>query len=193
MYKRQQLYRDQVSRLQELFNDLNKRKSEFEAANAEFEKQQYDYADRVQKFSENQMKLAMGETPDDEYTNELIQKRLQIQTAQPAEEEEKPESVFDKDVPTPVSQTEPDEEQNQQLEDDQLSEQQLHDQQGNDEVAAEAMADSFEGSLNEYGIPRTESVTSSTANNPPPVSYTHLDVYKRQVYRPCKPDSKVNL
>ncbi|CDO94349.1 unnamed protein product [Kluyveromyces dobzhanskii CBS 2104] len=163
----EQVYREQVARLQELFDDLSKKKSEFESANAEFEKQQYDYADRIQKFSENQMKLAMGEIPDDDYTNDLLQKRSQIQSTQPVEEEEKPESVFDKDIPTPLSQTEPDDEQNQQLEDDQLS-QQLQDQQiTEDEVAAEAMADSFEGSLNEYGIPRTESVTSSTANNPP--------------------------
>lgn len=168
--KQEQLYREQVAQLQQMFDDLQKKKAEFDAVNSDFEKQQYDYADRVQKFSESQMKFAMGEIPDDEYTNELLQqKKSTAQSTEGGDDEEKQESVFDKDVPTPVSQTEPDdEERNQQLQNGELHEDQQANQQGTeDEVAAEAMADSFEGSLNEYGIPRTGSTTSSTANNPP--------------------------
>lgn len=161
--QQEKIYRDQVAQLEIMFVDLNKKKAELQAANSELERQQYEYADRIQKFSENQMKLAMGEIPDDDFTNEIIQKRSQAIATHAADDDEKPESVFDKDVPTPVSQTEPDEEQDQQHQ----IEQRQQNQVTQDEAAAEAMADSFQGSLNEYGIPRPESVTSSTANNPP--------------------------
>lgn len=60
--------------------------------------------------------------------------------------------VFDKDIPTVGSQTEVDEEDR---------------RTDDDETAAQALADRFDGDLNEYRIPRTESLTSSVLNNPP--------------------------
>lgn len=69
-----------------------------------------------------------------------------------AEEEDHPESdVFDKDIPTVGSQTEAD---------DEYETRRDHDRNEN-------LTDRFEGDLNEYGIPRTQSLTSSVANNAP--------------------------
>ncbi|GAV56217.1 hypothetical protein ZYGR_0BA01230 [Zygosaccharomyces rouxii] len=69
-----------------------------------------------------------------------------------AEDEDRPESdVFDKDIPTVGSQTEAD---------DEYETRRAHDR-------TENLTDRFEGDLNEYGIPRTQSLTSSVANNAP--------------------------
>ncbi|CAR29830.1 ZYRO0G17996p [Zygosaccharomyces rouxii] len=68
------------------------------------------------------------------------------------EDEDRPESdVFDKDIPTVGSQTEADDE--------------FETRRAQDRT--ENFTDRFEGDLNEYGIPRTQSLTSSVANNAP--------------------------
>lgn len=67
------------------------------------------------------------------------------------DEERAGSDVFDKDIPTVGSQTEAD---------DESETRRAHDR-------TENLTDRFEGDLNEYGIPRTQSLTSSVANNAP--------------------------
>lgn len=153
--EQENIYRGQVLQLQKMFDDLNARKSDFEKANSDLERQQYEYADKIQKFSESQMKFAMGEMPDDEYTKDILERKSQAVIPAPSPEEEKQESLFDNETPTALSQSEVGE-QPQNLE-----------EMSRDETAAQAMAATFEGNLNEYDIPRPESITSSTANNAP--------------------------
>lgn len=172
--EQEKLYEQHVERLQAMFDDLSKRKESLDKAEEDLEKQHVEYANKVQELSDRQMKLAMGELPSN--SEQIVSKNMQISDAKhqedvskfvddsvansklgnPAnEDEDRPESeVFDKDLPTTGSQTEADED--------------LETRANvNDAERAATLADRFEGDLNEYGIPRTQSLTSSVANNPP--------------------------
>ncbi|SCU81673.1 LANO_0B03840g1_1 [Lachancea nothofagi CBS 11611] len=165
----EQLYHQEIAKLQSMFKDLNSQRESFANADDELQSQQLQYAQKVQELSERQMKLAMGELPEDaedviksqrgfSSSNDHVAKFVEdsvtnSQLGTQEDDENKQESdVFDKDVPTVGSQTEVEEE-----------DARTHD----DETAAQVLADRFDGDLNEYRIPRTESVTSSVLNNPP--------------------------
>ncbi|QLQ79020.1 hypothetical protein HG537_0B03670 [Torulaspora globosa] len=173
--EQEKLYEQHVERLQTMFEDLSKRKESLDRAEEDLEKQHFEYASKVQELSEKQMKLAMGELPSD--SGQMVSRTVAIPNAkhdsdiskfvddsvansklvnQANEDEDRAESeVFDEDVPTTGSQTEADDE----LE--------TRAPMGHRETVAATLADGFEGDLNEYGIPRTQSLTSSVANNPP--------------------------
>lgn len=171
--EQEKLYEQHVNRLQSMFVDLSKRKESLDKAEEDLEKQHIEYANKVQDLSERQMKLAMGELPSD--SKEIISKNTapnanreedvskfvddsvansKLGNATNEDEERTESEVFDKDVPTNGSQTEADDE----------SEAARN---INEAERAENLADRFEGDLNEYGIPRSQSLTSSVANNPP--------------------------
>lgn len=167
--EQEQIYHQQIAKLQTMFNDLAKQRDAFSKADEELQNQQLEYAQKVQELSERQMKLAMGEVPEDastivknsravssanqDHVAKFVEETVTNSRLGAQEDDEKQGSdVFDKDVPTVGSQTE--------VDDDDGG---VHD----DETAAEALADRFDGDLNEYGIPRTESLTSSVVNNPP--------------------------
>ncbi|SMN20869.1 similar to Saccharomyces cerevisiae YBL047C EDE1 Key endocytic protein involved in a network of interactions with other endocytic proteins [Maudiozyma saulgeensis] len=153
--EQEKIYNDQVVRLQAMFTDLSQRKESFDKADQELKAQNMEYASKVQDLAERQMNLAMGEMPED--AKDIIEKNKmnkQVETPVSLEDEETSRTersgseVFDKDVPTLASQSE----------------------QGEPQGAPDAnqpLSDRFEGDLNEYGIPRTESLTSSVANNAP--------------------------
>ncbi|SCU83914.1 LAMI_0C05314g1_1 [Lachancea mirantina] len=154
------IYHQQVARLQQMFDDLNKQRDSLSQAEEQLQQQHMEYAKKVQELSENQMKLAMGEIPqasqhsskvDDHITKYVDEAVTNSKLGSQDEEDKQGSDVFDKDFPTYGSQTEIDENETR------------HDE----ESAAEALADRFDGDLNEYGIPRTDSVTSSVFNNPP--------------------------
>ncbi|KTB22250.1 EH domain-containing and endocytosis protein 1 [Nakaseomyces glabratus] len=178
--EQEKLYHEHVAKLQSLFDDLTNRQQQFEKAEQELKNRHVEYAQKVQDLTERQMNLAMGEIPSD--AKEIVEKHKQssgmgagaamgiagaagaaVATAGAAiahamtsnkDDDEKTESdVFDRDVPTVGSQSEPDEN----------AETTNH----RSEAEAVNMADRFEGDLNEYGIPRTQSLTSSVANNAP--------------------------
>lgn len=171
--EQEKLYEQHVERLQKMFDDLSERKASLDKAEEDLEKQHIEYADKVQDLSERQMKLAMGELPSD--SQQIVARNAGVSGARldddvskfvddsvansklgnPAnEDEEKAESeVFDKDIPTTGSQTEADDELEARA-------------PVNHAERAANLADGFEGDLNEYGIPRTQSLTSSVANNP---------------------------
>ena len=155
--EQEKIYNEQVVRLQTMFTDLSQRKDAFDKADQDLKAQHMEYANNVQDLAERQMNLAMGEIPKD--ADEIIQKNKmnkQVQTpiSPNAEDDEVSRTersgseVFDKDVPTLASQSEQGEPAT------------VHD-------ANQPLSDRFEGDLNEYGIPRTESLTSSVANNAP--------------------------
>lgn len=171
------IYEQHVARLQAMFDDLSKRKESFDRADEELKDQHLEYANKVQDLSERQMKLAMGELPrdakviiaksrdtsttnygfDEEQVSKFVDDTVansKLGTATNDDEDRAESDVFDKDVPTVGSQTEADD----------VSEAAG---QGNETGQAENLADRFEGDLNEYGIPRTQSLTSSVANNAP--------------------------
>lgn len=155
--EQEKIYNDQVVRLQTMFTDLSQRKEAFDKADQDLKAQHMEYANNVQDLAERQMNLAMGEIPKD--ADEIIKqnkmnKQFQTPISPNAEDDEASRTersaseVFDKDVPTLASQSE----------------------QGEPASAPDAnqpLSDRFEGDLNEYGIPRTESLTSSVANNAP--------------------------
>lgn len=174
--EQERLYHEHVSHLQTMFDELAQRKEAFEKADEDLKRQNIEYANNVQELAEKQMKLAMGELPEDAMKNvpnattskeishqEDIDKFVDdtVENSQLKNvvdkdvnddietKTEKTESdVFDKDIPQTVSQSE-EGEQNEVI----------------DENAD--IADNFDGDLNEYGIPRTQSFTSSVANNAP--------------------------
>lgn len=171
------IYEQHVARLQAMFDDLSKRKESFDRADEELKNQHFEYANKVQDLSERQMKLAMGELPhdakiiiaksrdtsttnygfDEEQVSKFVDDTVansKLGTATNDDEDRAESDVFDKDVPTVGSQTEADD----------VSEAAGH---ANETERAENLADRFEGDLNEYGIPRTQSLTSSVANNAP--------------------------
>ncbi|QLL31506.1 hypothetical protein HG536_0B03690 [Torulaspora globosa] len=172
--EQEKLYEQHVERLQRMFEDLSKRKESLDRAEEDLEKQHFEYASKVQELSDRQMKLAMGELPSD--SGQIVSRSAVVpntkhdadiskfvedsvansKLSNPGnEDEDRAESeVFDKDVPTTGSQTEADEE----LE--------ARAPVSHAETAV-TLADGFESDLNEYGIPRTQSLTSSVANNPP--------------------------
>lgn len=167
--EQEKIYNDHVTRLQEMFTDLSKRKEVFEKANDELEKQRAEYANSVQDLSERQIQLAMGHLPDD--AKDIISKKNDANVSKfvdstilPDDEEktEKTQSdVFDGDIPVVPSQSE--------TAGESLNEVAGTLPSGNntEEEAAQTLADRFEGDLNEYGIPRSQSLTSSVANNAP--------------------------
>jgi len=153
--EQEKIYNDQVARLQTMFTDLSQRKESFDKADQDLKAQHMEYANNVQDLAERQMNLAMGKMPED--TKDIVEKnKMNKQVETPVSQEDEDASrtersgseVFDKDVPTLASQSE----------------------QGETQAAPDAnqpLSDRFEGDLNEYGIPRTESLTSSVANNAP--------------------------
>ncbi|CUS24771.1 LAQU0S19e01244g1_1 [Lachancea quebecensis] len=166
--EQEKIYHQEIAKLQNMFEDLSAQRESFAKAEDELQKQQFEYAQKVQELSERRMKLAMGELPEDsdeisknhrayssnqDHIAKFVDESVTNSRLGGQEDEDKQESdVFDKDVPTVGSQTEVDDE----------------DRRSNDdETAAQALADRFDGDLNEYGIPRTESVTSSVMNNAP--------------------------
>ncbi|AET41026.1 Ede1p Ecym_7178 [Eremothecium cymbalariae DBVPG len=177
--EQERIYHQQVSRLQELFKDLNKQRESFELAEQDLQQRRMEYTQQVQELSDKQMKFAMGELPQDsckisnnsenvdpvsKFVEETVTNSKlnvagavgaavglsssRVASSLPQDEEGKQDSVFDKDFPTSPSQTEVEEEE----------------QPATAETAAQAMD---EGDMNVYRMPRTESVTSSTANNAP--------------------------
>lgn len=168
--EQEQIYHQQIAKLQEMFDDLNNQRESFTKADEDLQRQQIEYAQKVQELSEKQLKLAMGEVPIEATRADNKSRNLASSTQDPIsrfveetvnnsslavhDEEGKQESdVFDKDIPTTPSQTEVDDENDEHPQDD--------------ETAAQVLADRFDGDLNEYGIPRTQSLTSSVANNAP--------------------------
>lgn len=173
MEEQEKLYHEHVDQLQAMFDQLTERKKALEKADEELKRQNIEYANNVQELAEKQMKLAMGEIPEDAMKNvsnvknrshqEDIDKYVdgtvansQLKNVADADvnddietKTDKTESdVFDKDIPQTISQSEEGER--------------------NDVIDEnEGINDNFEGDLNEYGIPRTQSFTSSVANNAP--------------------------
>lgn len=167
--EQERLYHEHVQRLQTMFTDLSARKSSFEKADQELKAQHVEYAREIQELAEKRMRLAVGEVPDNteivmtqqKVTNSATPKEVSITKLdgevepQGTEEEIKTDSdVFDRDVPAMGSQSEADD----------ISEGQ---NRSSNIAAAQALDDRFEGDLNEYRVPRTQSFTSSVANNPP--------------------------
>ncbi|AEY95210.1 FABR149Wp [Eremothecium gossypii FDAG1] len=174
--EQEHVYNEQVSRLQQLFKDLNIQRAAFEKAEQDLQECRVEYTQQVQKLSDKQLKLAMRELPEDRSNNashseneDAVAKYVEetvtnsklnvgghattldtarVATVLPQDEEGKQDSVFDKDFPTSPSQTELEEEEH----------------PATAETAAQALDES---DMNIYRIPRTESVTSSTANNAP--------------------------
>lgn len=188
--EQEKLYSEHVAQLQSMFDDLAKRKESFDKADQDLKRQNIEYANHVQELTERQMQLAMGEIPEDsddivskfatnntkavdtndkEMTHEeevskyvdstvedsqlnVVNKQVTPAHIEDDDEDNKTEKaesdVFDKDVPTEVSQSEAGE---------------TNSNMNNND----AISDRFEGSLDDYGIPRTQSFTSSVANNAP--------------------------
>ncbi|EDO18813.1 hypothetical protein Kpol_1028p89 [Vanderwaltozyma polyspora DSM 70294] len=147
-------YHAKVDRLQSLFDDLSKKKMLFEQENELLKKKNLEYAQNIQSLSERQMKLAMGELPDD--ADDVLKNAKAFSTTTDklttTDDGDRTESdVFDKDVPTVGSQTEGEPE----------DETTVH------VNAANPLNDRFDSDMTEFNIPRTQSLTSSVANNPP--------------------------
>ncbi|CEP63454.1 Ede1p LALA0_S08e02850g [Lachancea lanzarotensis] len=172
------VYHQEIAKLQNMFEHLNTQRESFAKADEDLQNQQLQYAQKVQELSERQVKLAMGELPEnardltqdqgvyshsrDHIARFVDESVTNSRLGGQGDDENKQESdVFDKDVPTVGSQTEVDEE----------------DGRINDDIStAQALADRFDGDLNEYGIPRTESLTSSVLNNPPQSVYDYPEI-----------------
>lgn len=175
--EQERIYEEHVAQLQKMFEDLSERKGTLDKAEGELKQQHIDYARNIQLLTEKQIKLGMGEIPESDaiplskekdesttnhgYDEGEVSKFVEDSVANSKlgrganEDEEKPESdVFGKDVPTVGSQTEAD--------DDSEAAEHITETE-----RVEHLADRFEGDLNEYGIPRTQSLTSSVANNAP--------------------------
>lgn len=191
--EQENLYHQHVSKLQEMFDDLSQRKASFEKADQELKERNIEYANNVRELSERQMNLAMGQLPED--AKEIIAKsasntdtttkeatsrgnvhedtvskfvettvensNLNVNRVKDDEEKtERTESdVFDRDVPTLGSQS-----------DSENANTNNGTQSGNETAnpnLTETLSDRFDGDLNEYGIPRSQSLTSSVANNAP--------------------------
>ncbi|CAI7133989.1 CFC_collapsed_G0001410.mRNA.1.CDS.1 [Saccharomyces cerevisiae] len=191
--EQENLYHQHVSKLQEMFDNLSQRKASFEKADQELKERNIEYANNVRELSERQMNLAMGQLPED--AKEIIAKsasntdtttkeatsrgnvhedtvskfvettvensNLNVNRVKDDEEKtERTESdVFDRDVPTLGSQS-----------DSENANTNNGTQSGNETAnpnLTETLSDRFDGDLNEYGIPRSQSLTSSVANNAP--------------------------
>ncbi|CAI4246539.1 CFA_G0001460.mRNA.1.CDS.1 [Saccharomyces cerevisiae] len=191
--EQENLYHQHVSKLQEMFDDLSQRKASFEKADQELKERNIEYANNVRELSERQMNLAMGQLPEDakdiiaksasntdtttkEATSrgnvhedtvskfvETTVENSNLNVNRVKDDEEKTErtesDVFDRDVPTLGSQS-----------DSENANTNNGTQSGNETAnpnLTETLSDRFDGDLNEYGIPRSQSLTSSVANNAP--------------------------
>ena len=191
--EQENLYHQHVSKLQEMFDDLSPRKASFEKADQELKERNIEYANNVRELSERQMNLAMGQLPEDakdiiaksasntdtttkEATSrgnvhedtvskfvETTVENSNLNVNRVKDDEEKTErtesDVFDRDVPTLGSQS-----------DSENANTNNGTQSGNETAnpnLTETLSDRFDGDLNEYGIPRSQSLTSSVANNAP--------------------------
>nr|CAI6392019.1 CBM_HP1_G0001560.mRNA.1.CDS.1 [Saccharomyces cerevisiae] len=191
--EQENLYHQHVSKLQEMFDDLSQRKASFEKADQELKERNIEYANNVRELSERQMNLAMGQLPEDakdiiaksasntDTTNkeatsrgnvhedtvskfvETTVENSNLNVNRVKDDEEKTErtesDVFDRDVPTLGSQS-----------DSENANTNNGTQSGNETAnpnLTETLSDRFDGDLNEYGIPRSQSLTSSVANNAP--------------------------
>lgn len=181
--EQEKLYHEHVAKLQTMFDELTSRQKQFEKADNDLKTRHFEYAQRLQDLSERQVNLAMGEMPSD--AQDIIQKHkeatgnsnssnlgigaaigaagaavaagaaatVHAMTSQKEDDEKTESDVMDRDVPTMHSQSEPDES--------------AENAARRSEAEATNLADNFNGDLNEYGIPRTQSLTSSVANNAP--------------------------
>ena len=191
--EQENLYHQHVSKLQEMFDNLSQRKASFEKADQELKERNIEYANNVRELSERQMNLAMGQLPEDakdiiaksasntdttikEATSrgnvhedtvskfvETTVENSNLNVNRVKDDEEKTErtesDVFDRDVPTLGSQS-----------DSENANTNNGTQSGNETAnpnLTETLSDRFDGDLNEYGIPRSQSLTSSVANNAP--------------------------
>lgn len=191
--EQENLYHQHVSKLQEMFDDLSQRKASFEKADQELKERNIEYANNVRELSERQMNLAMGQLPEDakdiiaksasntdtttkEATSrgnvhedtvskfvETTVENSNLNVNRVKDDEEKTErtesDIFDRDVPTLGSQS-----------DSENANTNNGTQSGNETAnpnLTETLSDRFDGDLNEYGIPRSQSLTSSVANNAP--------------------------
>ncbi|CCD26945.1 Ede1p NDAI_0J00530 [Naumovozyma dairenensis CBS 421] len=185
--EQEKIYNDHVQQLNKMFDELSERKKKFDLANEDLERQHLEYANSVQELAERQMTLAMGELPED--AKEIIQTKNEKTVSKFVDdtiidnndtnndEEELDENdeeiktektisdVFDRDIPNVGSTSEGGDAINSVAGEPVPSTGQTN--QHTDEEAAQTLADRFEGDLNEYGIPRTQSLTSSVANNAP--------------------------
>ncbi|CAI4037197.1 hypothetical protein SMKI_02G0640 [Saccharomyces mikatae IFO 1815] len=191
--EQEDLYHQHVSKLQEMYDDLSQRKASFDKADQELKERNIEYANNVRELSERQMNLAMGQLPDDvedviarcasntgATTKEVTPKEnvhedtiskfvdttvenSNLNTNRIKDDEEKTErtesDLFDRDVPTLGSQSD-----NENANTNDGTE--LGSETANANLT-EALSDRFDGDLNEYGIPRSQSLTSSVANNAP--------------------------
>ncbi|KOH00796.1 Ede1p [Saccharomyces eubayanus] len=191
--EQENLYHQHVSKLQAMFDDLSQRKATFDNADQELKERNIEYANNVRELSERQMNLAMGQLPDD--TKDIISKHVSnndttskevaprenvhedtvsefvdttvensnLNVNRVKEDEEKTErtesDVFDRDVPTLGSQSD-----NENTTTNNGTDSGTETRNVN---LTETLSDRFDGDLNEYGIPRSQSLTSSIANNAP--------------------------
>ncbi|AMD20420.1 HDL324Cp [Eremothecium sinecaudum] len=167
----EQRYQAENLKLQKMFEELNKKRLEYELAEKEVlqqkleekeenlhtdekspiqppteetvEKQNISFASE----SKNAEIITDDQTSSTKAKSE-IRDNVSLPVGLPQDDEGKQDSVFDKDIPTSPSQTELDEEEH----------------IASAETVAQAMD---EGDMNVYRIPRSESMTSSTANNAP--------------------------
>ncbi|EJS44634.1 ede1p [Saccharomyces arboricola H-6] len=191
--EQEHLYNQHVSKLQAMFDELSQRKASFDKADQELKERNIEYANNVRDLSERQMNLAMGQLPDDahniiarsvsnknETTTEVgarenahedtVSKFVEttvensnLNVNRVKEDEEKTErtesDVFDRDVPTLGSQSD-----NENNATNNGTESATETTNAN---LTETLSDRFDGDLDEYGIPRSQSLTSSVANNAP--------------------------
>lgn len=152
--EQEKAYQQQAAQLQNMFEELNKKKASYPAAVREVTASRtINYTSKspqTEGLATNARGVKVG-THEDE-VSKFVEATVANSKLGGNEDEERAESdVFDKDVPTVGSQTEADDE--------------SETRRARDRV--ENITDRFEGDLNEYGIPRTQSLTSSVANNAP--------------------------
>lgn len=165
------LYRENVTRLQSLFDELSQRKEEFDKADQELQSQYLQYADRVQDLSDRQLKLAMGTLPED--AEDIIEQKKLRELQSESGGETRPETEFtNKAVALPVATGQ--DETNVPPTSTPTVPSSITGAVGNALASGDVRSpedqvseDQFEGNLDEYGVPRTESLSSSVANNAP--------------------------
>ncbi|CCF56358.1 hypothetical protein KAFR_0B00590 [Kazachstania africana CBS 2517] len=191
--EQEQLYNENIKNLQIMFDELAGKKQQFEKAENELKQQHLEYAAHVQELSERQLNLAMGELPDD--AEDIIAENKKFKEASAGDKaaafneddvakfvdgtvansklvahenenddelktENTESDVFDKnDLPATDSVQGENDNNTTATTISNDNRENLHEN--------ENLSDRFEGDLNEYGIPRTQSFTSSVANNAP--------------------------
>ena len=165
------LYRENVTRLQTLFDELSQRKEEFDKADQELQNQYLQYADRVQDLSDRQLKLAMGTLPED--AEDIVEQNKLRELQSESGGETHPETeLADKAVALPVATGQ--DKANVPPTSAPTLPSSVTDAVGTTVTSGavrspenQVSEDRFEGNLDEYGVPRTGSLSSSVANNAP--------------------------